>query len=141
MKIYLDKIEWFRQYVSYYAQKSLSLQKRKIRLLRQAFIKERSRQQHSRRILIDDSSSTEINAFSQLQKSFNRFTFLIHFDKIKVLYIDIDVNKKCDYDVMIYHVKRKDDVESIVFNSSFKRTNVELIMFFNKILSSIESRY
>ena len=119
----------------------MSLQKRKIRLLRQAFIKERSRQQHSRRILIDDSSSTEINAFSQLQKSFNRFTFLIHFDKIKVLYIDIDVNKKCDYDVMIYHVKRKDDVESIVFNSSFKRTNVELIMFFNKILSSIESRY
>ena len=121
LKIYLDKIEWFRQYVSYYAQKILSLQKRKIRLLRYAFIKEQSRQQHSRRISIDDSSSTEINVFNQLQRFFSRFTFLIHFDKIKMLYIDIDVNKKRNYDVIIYHVKRKDDVESVVFNSSFKR--------------------
>ena len=141
LKIYLGKIEWFRQYVSYYAQKALSLQERKTRLLRHASIKGRSRQQHSRRISIDDSSSTEIDAFSQLQKSFSRFTFLIHFDKIRVLYIDIDVNKKRDYDVMIYHVKRRDDVESVVFSSSSKRTDVELIMFFSKILSSVESRY
>ena len=117
------------------------MQKRKIRLLRHVFIKRRSRQQHNRRISIENSSFAKIDEFNQLQEIFNRFIFLIYFDNIKILYIDIDVNKKRNFDIIIYHVKRKNDVKSKISNISFKRMNVKLIIFFNKMLSLIENRY
>ena len=41
LEIYLDKIEYLRQYVAYYAQKTIALQQRKTRLLRKAFSKKR----------------------------------------------------------------------------------------------------
>ena len=53
LKIYLDKIEYLRQYVIYYAQKTIALQRRKTRLLRDAFNKKRARKIHSTRILIN----------------------------------------------------------------------------------------
>ena len=53
LKIYFDKIEYLRQYVIYYAQKTVALQRRKTRLLRDALNKKRTRKMHSTRILID----------------------------------------------------------------------------------------
>ena len=141
LETYLGKTGWLRQYVPYYAQKALPLQERKTRLLRQAPNKGRPRQQHSRRTPVDDPSPTEIDAFNQLQGAFSRPTFLVHFDKTRVLYIDVDASKERGFGIMVYHVKPKDGQEVIVTSIPPKRTDVEPIMFLSKVLSPAESRY
>ena len=142
LKIYLDKIEYLRQYVVYYAQKTIALQRRKTRLLRDALNKKRTRKMHSTRILINSSISKK-NSFNQLQIFFIRINFFVHFDKNRILFINFDVNKKRDWNVMMYHVKIDKfhvNVDADFF-ISFKKQNVEFIMFLNKILSSTEKRY
>ena len=96
LKIYLSKIDYFRQYVFYYAQNILSLQQRKIRLFTKVFIKNKSRQQHNRRTSVNALFDVEIDFFDQLQIVFNRSTFLIHFDKTRVWYLNIDIFKNRD---------------------------------------------
>ena len=96
LKIYLSKIDYFRQYVFYYVQKILSLQQRKTRLLKIFFIKDKLRQQHNRRTSINAFFDVEIDFFDQLQIAFSRSTFLIHFDKTRVLYLNVDVFKNRD---------------------------------------------
>ena len=141
LEIYLSKIDYFRQYVFYYVQKILSLQQRKIRLFKETFIKNKFRQQHNRRTSIDALFDVEINFFDQLQIAFNRSTFLIHFDKTRVLYLNVDVFKNRDWNIMMYHIKRKTDIKSEVIDASFKSFEIKFIMFLNKILSSTENRY
>ena len=143
MKIYLDKIEYLRQYVIYYAQKTVVFQRRKTRLFRDALNKKRTRKVHSTRILINSFISEKINSFNQLQEFFIRINFFVHFDKSRILFIDFDVSKKRDWNVMIYHVKidRFHVSDETNFFISSRRQNVESIMFLNKILSSTKERY
>ena len=142
LKIYFDKIEYLRQYVIYYAQKTIVFQRRKTRLLRDALNKKRTRKIHSTRILINSFISKK-NSFNQLQNFFIRINFLVHFNKSRILFIDFDVNKKRDWDVMMYHVKiDKFHVnDETNFSISSRRQNVESIIFLNKILSSTKKRY
>ena len=142
LKIYFDKIEYLRQYVVYYAQKTAVLQRRKTRLLRDALSKKRTRKMHSTRILINSSISKK-NSFNQLQEFFTRISFLVYFNKNRILFIDFDVNKKRDWNVMMYHVKIDKFHVNVDANFfiSFKRQNIEFIMFLNKILSSTKKRY
>ena len=98
---------------------------------------------HSTRILINSFISKKINSFNQLQEFFTRISFFVHFDKNRILFIDFDVSKKRDWNVMMYHVKIDKfhvNVDADFF-ISFKKQNVEFIMFLNKILSSTEKRY
>ena len=76
-----------------------------------------------------------------MQNAFNRLMFLVYFNRIKVLYFDIDVFKKHDFDIMIYHIKRKNNMKSKIISTSFKRMKIEFIMFLNKILLLVENRY
>ena len=78
-----------------------------------------------------------------MQEFFIRISFLVHFDKDRTLFIDLNVSKKRDWNVMIYHVKidRSHVNNEADFFTSSKRQNVEFIMFLNKILSSTEKRY
>ena len=64
---------------------------------------------------------------------FNKFIFLIHHDFVRQLYVNVDVSHKRDFEITVYHVKRK----KITYN----KKNIEFILFFNKILISTESRY
>ena len=98
---------------------------------------------HSTRTLIDSFISEKINSFNQLQEFFIRISFLVHFDKNKILFIDFDVSKKRDWNVMMYHVKidRFHVNDETNFFISSRRQNVESIMFLNKILSSTKKRY
>ena len=141
LKIYLSKIDYFRQYVFYYVQKILSLQQRKTRLLKIFFIKDKLRQQHNRRTSINAFFDVEIDFFDQLQIVFNRSTFLIHFDKTRVLYLNIDVFKNRDWNIMMYHIKRKTNIKLKIIDASFKNFEIKFIMFLNKILSSAKNRY
>ena len=121
----------------YYAQKAKSLQNRKIRLLQNELIKDATRKRHARNVILNELTFVEINSFQQLQNNLNKSTFLIHFDKIKRFYINIDVSQKRDYEVMIYYVKKNMKKR----NHSFIRNNVLLIMFLSKILSKMKTRY
>jgi hypothetical protein len=60
---------------------------------------------------------------------------LIHVDIEKQLYEDIDVNKKFEIDVMIYHVE---DEETKKYLS---RSNIRSILFLNRQLKSVEKNY
>ena len=94
LETYFDEIDYLRQYVIYYAQKITVLQKRKINLLRETFSKKRVRKQHFVRISLKIFTSKEIDSFNQLQKFFIRISFFNHFDKKRVLFINLDANKK-----------------------------------------------
>ena len=72
-EIYLDFIEWLRHYISYYAQKSNSLQIRKISLLRLIFSnKDVFRKAYSIRVDLTNIIDFERNFYEQLQEAFNR---------------------------------------------------------------------
>ena len=137
LKTYFDKIKYFRQYVSYYVQKVKLLQNRKTRLLQDESIKDAIKKRHARNVTLNESTFVEINSFQQLQDNLNKSTFLIHFNKIKRFYINIDVSQKRDYEVMIYHVKKNMKRR----NHPLIRNNVLFIMFLNKILSKTKTRY
>ena len=78
-----------------------------------------------------------------MQNLFSRIKFLIHYNKARILYIDVDVFKKREFDIIIYHVKiDKSHVNNTIdYFTSFKRQNIELIMFLNKILFFTKERY
>ena len=63
LEIYLDFTEWLWQYISYYAQLIKSLQQRKIILLQNDLIKEKSRKKYSKKTQIADSSILEYEVF------------------------------------------------------------------------------
>ena len=64
---------------------------------------------------------------------FNKFIFLIYHNFARQFYVNIDVSHKRDFEVTVYYVKK----EKIIYN----KKNIKFILFFNKILTSIESRY
>jgi len=63
--------------------------------------------------------------------------FLVYFDLTHVFYVNINVFKKHDFNVMIFHVKKQWDNSEI----SSSKSLIELIMFFNKFLNKIERNY
>jgi hypothetical protein len=94
LKRYLEVIDWLRDYVTYYAQKSESLQKRKTNLLKEESIKKKSRKFFNVKILIENSSTIELKAYNQLQSNFSRARWLTHYNRIRQLYVDVDAFKK-----------------------------------------------
>ena len=136
LKLYLRLIDWLRDYVSFYAQKVESLQRRKILLLRMSpSNKGRLRKIYSQRIVLKSSINEELDFYRQLQKFFDRIDFLVHFDRSRTLYIDIDASKRRDFEVMIYHLKS--DANAL----KSRRTNVKLILFLNRLLNFAKFRY
>ena len=120
-----------RNYVTYYAQKVEFLQHRKVALLRlSSFNKNRQRKLYVNKTILKFFTKAKLNSYRQLQKIFNKTKFLIHFDRNRVLYIDIDVLKRRNFDVIIYHLKneaslkksRRDDIKFIIFLDKFLNT-------------------
>ena len=71
--------------------------------------------------------------YEVLQKMFNKFIFLIYYNFVQQLYVDVNVSHKRDFKIIIYHVKEK----KIIYN----KKDIELILFLNKILTSVEFCY
>ena len=134
---YFEMIEYLKNYISYYAQKAEFLQKRKTMLLKNESIKRNKRKNFSKGIILENSIAKKKNAFHQLQQDFSRSSWLIHFDKFKVLYADINASKR-DVDVIVYHLKKEDIENTKQF--SFKK-NIDFIFFLNKILTPTETKY
>ena len=136
LKIYLNFIEWLREFVTFYVQKTDALQRRKIFFLRQfSFNKRTIRKIYSKKTMIDHFSVEKLEFYRLLQKNFNKASFLIHFSSNRQLYIDIDVFKRREFEAMIYHFKVDVNLDK------FKRNDIELILFLSRMLSEIEIRY
>ena len=73
LKTYLEMIDYLKDYISYYVQKTKFLQKRKIVLLKNSSIQESKKRSFSRKIIVKESSIEKLDAFEQLQTNFNRF--------------------------------------------------------------------
>ena len=78
----------------------------------------------------------EIKIVSSISKFFKQIIFLVYFFDEKILYVDIDVSKRREFEIMIYHLK---------FNylnfEKLKRVDIESIFFLNRILNAIETKY
>ena len=136
LELYLRLTSWLRSYILFYAQKTESLQRRKMMLLRMSsFNKRRVGKMYSQTIVLKFSTNEKLNSYCQLQKFFTRVEFLIHFDRNRTLYIDIDVSKRCDFEVMIYHLKIETN------SKKSRRIDVESILFLSRLLDFAKTRY
>jgi hypothetical protein len=134
LKIYLEFIEWLRDYVAWYAQKIESLQQRKILLLKNfSSQKEHARKSYVDRIIIDNRTTREKKSFEIIQEAFKNSRFLTHFDLIRQFLINVNAFKK-EFEVFVYHIKK--DSKDIT-----KSTIIESIVFLSKILTSAKKRY
>ena len=73
LKTYLNMIEYLKNYVPYYAQKSESLNKRKIDLLKNGPLQKNARKNFNQKTLMKYSSQKKLNVYDQLKTTFNRF--------------------------------------------------------------------
>ena len=99
------------------------------------FNKNRQRKLYVNKTILKFFTKTKLNLYRQLQKVFCKTEFLVHFDRNKILYIDIDVAKRRDFDVIIYHLK--DETNS----KKSRRNDIKFIIFLNKFLNIAEINY
>ena len=92
---FLDLIEYLRSSILKYAQRINSLQEKKITFIRQLFnIKKSFKKRETTKMRLQDSIHDKIHSFKNLQSAFNEFQFLIHFNKLRRLYIDLNAFKQ-----------------------------------------------
>ena len=91
--------------MSFYADVFKALQKRKIELLKFFLKVDNAKKAYSNRTRLDNASFLKIEFFRILQFLLFKFSYLVHHDSKRQTFVDLDVNKKFELDVMIYHVK------------------------------------
>jgi hypothetical protein len=124
-----------KKYVSHYFIVSQSLQNRKTLLLKNSSIARSIKRKFFAFTRLLNSISIEKIAFDFIQHNLFKSRHLIHVDIEKQLYEDIDVSKKFEIDVMIYHVE---DEETKEYSS---RLNIRFILFLSRKLNSVEKNY
>ena len=79
-----------------------------------------------------------MTSFDVLQNILTKFFYLIHSNTKKQLFLDFDVNKKFDFDVILYYVKKifhKND------DKYFSRHVIESIFFLSRFIINAKSKY
>ena len=105
-KNYLSFIDWLRNYIIWYVQNSNLLQFRKTMLFRNSSSnKKRQRKIYFVKIILKKIFEIEIKFYNQLQKFFDKTKLFIHHDFTRITYIDVNVFKRRDFDVVIYYLK------------------------------------
>ena len=139
LEIFLGLTGWLRNSIPRYAQRAQPLQERKTALT-QKMVSEVSakpltgpaRKRTSMKMHYEPSP-VELAAFHDLQNAFKSPTFLMHFDRKRKLYVDIDASKVWGFAAMIYHAKNDTSMPA--------RTDVQAIMFLSKSINSAERNY
>ena len=98
--------------------------------------------ENARRIYFDKTRlhhfiKQKLTLFVVLQEIFTKFFYLIHSNTKKQLFIDFNVSKKFDFDVILYYVKK-------VFREHDKYSSrhvIESILFLSRFIIDIESKY
>ena len=94
------------------------------------FNKSSIRKTYLQKIVIANFTAAKLKFYYQLQKSFNKITFLIHFFVDRILFININVFKRRDFKTIIYYLKTN------VNSKKSKKTNIELILFLSQMLNT-----
>jgi hypothetical protein len=102
---YLDLADYLRDKVYFFVDVFKSFQELKIKLLKN-FSKDNRRKKfiNKTKIIFIDKKMT---FFLLLQKDLIKTIFLMHFDKSKWLWIDLDEFKEFDFEVIVFHVIKK----------------------------------
>ena len=136
LKHFLKLIDYLRNYVHRYAQLTKSLQNLKTLLLKQTSIKESSRKTYTFKTKLDlSSNSLKMKSFETLKSALNNLNILIHFNLDRTLWLNLNVFKKFDFEVIIFHIE-KDATEK--WSS---RIAMKSIMFLSRLLTSTEFNY
>ena len=80
----------------------------------------------------------KLTSFDVLQNILTKSFYLIHSNTKKQLFLDFDVNKKFDFDVILYYVKKifhKND------DKYFSRHVIESIFFLSRFIINAKSKY
>ena len=133
LETYLKLIEWIKNYVLYYAQLFNFLQMRKTLILKFSLTKNAIRKRYIERINLKILIEAKIAFYEKIQKVFSKFIFLIHHDRFRKLFANVNVSHKRNFDVIIFHVKKN--------KNNFIKVDIELILFFNKILTFAKFKY
>ena len=83
-----------------------------------------------------EPSQKEIAAFEDLQNAFRSSTFLVHYNRKRKLYIDIDASKVWGFAAIVYHSK-----DSLKEDQVPTKTNVQPIMFLSRSINAAERNY
>jgi hypothetical protein len=133
-KRYLSLTDYLRNKIYFFAEMIMSLQKLKTKLLKNSSTKARRKEfiNQTRIILINK----EMIYFLLLQENLIKITLLIHFDKTKWLWIDLDEFKEFDFEVIVFHVTKKflKEIWSM-------KDDIQSIMFLSRLLTSVERNY
>ena len=89
---YVGMINYFRNYVPYYAQLIKPLQRRKTTLLRGSPIQSNARKAFSKNCKIDFPSETEKTSFDVLQTVFSQPFYFVHHDPNRFLHVDVNAS-------------------------------------------------
>ena len=136
LKFYLKLTGYFRTYIFFYVQKADALQRRKVVFLYFSSLnKSRQKKIYSQCTVLKKFIDEKFNFYRLLQKVFDKIIFFVHFDRNRILYIDINVLKRRDFEVMIYHLKI--DVDS----EKSRAIDIELILFLSRLLNIVEFKY
>ena len=144
LETYIGMTGYLRQYIKGYSSIVKPLQDRKTMLTKDIRMngheKGNKRESAARRALLSSPSETELSSFEALQRAFAQPTTLVHFNKARKLYIDLDASKKVGFGAMVYHVKEP-NASAMSAVSTPKQKDVEPILFLSRSLSDAETRY
>ena len=136
LKTYLELIEYIKQYISCYAIIARSLQNLKTVLLKLKSVNVDVR----RKVYISKMKllliTKEKESFNLLQKAISRASMLIHFDLDRTLWIDLNESKKREFDVVIFHFKKR-----LTNDMISQRSQIQSIMFLSRLLFAAEMNY
>ena len=138
LEIYLRLTEWLRDYVSMYVDVAKSFQKLKIELLRNALVTDNVKKIFFRTIKIKNFISRKFASFQTFQILLSKSFYLIHVDLSRRIYIDLNVNKKFDLNVMMYHIKKSINWDEKNYSS---RKAIKSILFLSRLLFDVEIKY
>ena len=135
-EIFMKLIDWLRSSIFRYAQRVQSLQKRKITLTKSVTVSDFARKRQTIKTQLYDFTHEKRVVFRNLQIAFVSSTFLIHFDRKRRLYIDLNVFKQWNFAAIVYHV-----LNDSFSDVTYSRTIIQSIMFFSRCLNDVEKNY
>ncbi len=117
LKIYIKLTEYLRNYVSYYAQMTEALQKRKTAFSKKVLKSlDKTWKSKTLRISLSNSTKKELTFFELLQKRFRKLSMLTHYNSNLSLYVNLNAFKVYNFEVIMYHIMNE-KLHSILFLS------------------------
>ena len=140
LKSYLSLIDWMRNYILFYVDINKFLQKRKIALLKHDFVVDNAKRAYAFKTRLNKLFQLERVSFNILQNILSKSFYLIHSNSKRQLFIDLNVSKEFDFEIMLYYVK-KVYLKKLSFNQFSFRHVIESIFFFSRLFILVEIRY